>query len=75
MDASSTIGVDILDAVERRNELAYHRPGWVGPSKLDNGPARTNIYPPFFFRIRRIITVCRSNRLRGTFTHTRVPKE
>ena len=51
LDASSTIGVDILDIVKRRNGLAYYRASWVGSSKLDNGSAHTDIYPPFFSHV------------------------
>ena len=51
LDVSSTFGVDILDIVERRNELAYYRAGCVGSSKLENGSARTDIYPPFFSHV------------------------
>ena len=49
LEVSSIVGVDILDMVERRNELAYHHQGWIGSSKLDSGiPMRTGIYPAFF---------------------------
>ena len=48
VEVSSTIGVDILDMVKRRNELAYRCTGWIGSSKLDSGKTSTTIYPPFF---------------------------
>jgi len=54
LKVSSITGVDILDMVRRKNELAYHRPGWVGSSesKLDPGIAiGTDFYPPFFLHV------------------------
>jgi hypothetical protein len=48
LDAYSAIGLDILDVVRRRNELAYHRPG---SSKLDSGAAGISIHPPIFSRV------------------------
>ena len=38
LKVSSIVGVDILDMVRRRNELASYRPGWVGCSEPKLGP-------------------------------------
>jgi len=51
LDASSPIGLDILDIVKRRNQLAYDRSGWVGSSKLDRGRIGISSYPPFFSHV------------------------
>ncbi|KIM37701.1 hypothetical protein M413DRAFT_30641 [Hebeloma cylindrosporum] len=51
LDTSSTVGVDILGIVERRNELAYHLTGSIGSSKLDHARAATGIYPTFISRV------------------------
>ena len=51
LDASSPIGLDILDVVRRRNQLAYYRSGWVGSSKLDRGTIGISSYPPFFLHV------------------------
>jgi hypothetical protein len=48
LDASSTVGLDILDIVRRRNELAFHRPG---SSKLANGAAGIAIHPPILSHV------------------------
>jgi hypothetical protein len=55
LEVSSTVGVDILDMVRRRNEVAHHHPGWVGSSesRLDHGMvAGTGFSPTFFSNVR-----------------------
>ncbi|KIM36205.1 hypothetical protein M413DRAFT_31808 [Hebeloma cylindrosporum] len=47
LDASSTVGVDILGMVERRNELAYHFTDSIGFSGLDDALAGIGVSPPF----------------------------
>ena len=51
LNASSPIGLDILDIVRRRNQLAYYRSGWVGSSKLGRGTIGISSYPPFFSHV------------------------
>lgn len=54
LKVSSIIGIDILDMVRRRNELAYHRPGWIGSSESRLDPEMaigTDKFYPFFLHV------------------------
>jgi len=47
LEVSSTVGVDIVDMVKRRNVLAYRHPFFVGSSKRRGGASSTPVYPSF----------------------------